>query len=68
MIVEFEYALHDNQDTEGRCEQIMQTADEHIEIGDDLAEKIGRPFYEVTLSCTLDTETGAVEILSARRT
>ena len=30
-----------------------------------LAEKAGRPFYEIGLDCTIDTETGAVEIVKA---
>lgn len=30
-----------------------------------LAQKIGKPFYEVTLQCELDDETGEVKIVSA---
>lgn len=34
-----------------------------VEIDDELLEKIGRPFYEVKLRCTLDTKSGAVTVL-----
>jgi len=34
-------------------------------MSDDLMERMGEPFYEIELHCTLDTETGVVEILSA---
>ncbi len=30
-----------------------------------LEQKAGRPFYEVTMECEIDTETGKVEILKA---
>jgi hypothetical protein len=68
MIVEFVYCLHDDQDQEGRCEAIMQNASEPLVIDDELAEKIGRPFYEVMLTCELDTETGAVTISHVAKT
>jgi hypothetical protein len=68
VIVNFTYYLHDSQETEGRVEQIESTATPGITIGDELVEKIGRPFYEVELGCTLDTDTGAVQIISARAT
>ena len=67
MIVTFDYYLHDDNDTEGRCETIMQTASQPIQIDDELAEKIGRPFYEVALSCTLDTDTGKVVITGVKQ-
>ena len=38
-------------------------SEEQIE---ELRLKIGEPFYEVTLECTLDDETGEVKILSAK--
>lgn len=62
MIVHFTYALHDTDDQEGRCEQIQRTATEPLIIDDELADKIGRPFYEVQLHCALDTMTGVVTI------
>lgn len=37
-----------------------------VDIKGELADKIGRPFYEVHLKCTLDTETGEVKILAAQ--
>jgi hypothetical protein len=60
MLVHFDYALHDRTDAEDRILAIAESAG--IEIDDELAAKIGRPFYEVTLFCVLDTETGAVII------
>jgi hypothetical protein len=62
VIVHFTYVLHDTDDQEGRCEQIQRTATEPLTIDDELADKIGRPFYEVVLHCALDTMTGAVTI------
>jgi hypothetical protein len=67
MIVTFDYYLHDDSDTESRCETIMQTASQPVQIDDELAEKIGRPFYEVVLSCTLDTDTGKVVITGVKQ-
>jgi hypothetical protein len=60
MIVTFEHALHD-QDSETLRSSIETGAD--IEVSDELMGKIGRPFYEVTLQCTLDTTSGEVTIL-----
>jgi hypothetical protein len=65
MIVPFDYYLHDDAESDERREQIADSAG--IDIDDALMEKMGRPFYEVLLSCTLDTETGAVEITGAAR-
>jgi hypothetical protein len=36
-----------------------------LDYDSELAQKVGRPFYEVELECTLDTETGHVTIVSA---
>lgn len=33
---------------------------------EDLCQKIGSPFYEVTVTCELDTETGEVTLLEAK--
>jgi ribosome biogenesis SPOUT family RNA methylase Rps3 len=60
MIVNFDYTLHDDADSIERLTQISESAE--IEIDDELADKIGRPFHEVTLRCSLDTETGKVMI------
>lgn len=64
-VVPFVYYLNDTDDQEGRCEAIMTGASEPLVIVDALAEKIGNPFYEVQLQCTLDTMTGEVRILGA---
>lgn len=60
--VPFKYYLHDKADHYERLDQISRSAE--IVISDELGEKIGRPFYEVTLNCELNTETGKVTILS----
>ena len=60
MIVTFEYALHD-QDGEGLRAAIEASAD--IPVTDELMDRIGRPFYKVTIQCTLDTTSGEVTIL-----
>jgi hypothetical protein len=61
--VQFDYYMHDSYEHTERIEQIAESAG--ISIDDDLADKIGKPFYEIALSCTLDTETGEVEITGA---
>lgn len=66
MIVPFKYYLHDDATTDERAQIIGETAG--IDIDEELAEKIGRPFYEIEFSCTLDTETGEVVILGAKST
>jgi hypothetical protein len=63
MIVKFDYPMHDDYNTRERFDIIASSAG--IVIDDDLADKIGRPFYEVFLHCALDTDTGAVTILGA---
>jgi hypothetical protein len=61
--VRFDYYLHDRCEHTERIEQIAESAG--ITIDDALAEKIGGPFYEVQLQCTLNTKTGAVTIHGA---
>jgi len=67
MIVPFKYYLHDGKDSSERLEHIREEAAGQgiqIEMDDEeLNQLIGRPFYEVTLFCTLDTETGKVEVM-----
>lgn len=59
-VVNFKYYLHDNSSSSERAEWIeSQTG---VEMTDELIDKIGRPFYEVRLDCTLDTETGEVKV------
>lgn len=36
-----------------------------VKLTDELYDKVGKPFYEVTLTCELDLETGEVTILEA---
>lgn len=67
MIIQFEYGLHGDDGTEVLKDQITRTSSPAFMPDEELLEKIGRPFYEVRLMCTLDTETGAVSILSAER-
>jgi hypothetical protein len=62
--VPFTYYLHDLSTTDERMAEIAESAG--IQIDDTLAQKIGRPFYEVAVDCTLDTDTGAVTINGAR--
>lgn len=64
MIVEFKYYLHDDYTSHELKEYIQEQIE--IEISDDLMDKMGEPFYEIELHCTLDTETGYVQIVSAR--
>lgn len=62
-IVEFEYYLHGGKPYEEREEWSRKLG---FTVSDELLEKMGQPFYEVTLSCTLDTQTGQVVILGAK--
>lgn len=63
MIAYFDYAVRDRPDHAERIYQISESAG--IEISEELAKKIGQPFYEVMLACSLDTETGAVTVHGA---
>ena len=64
MKVPFTYYLHDGYSSMEFAEFVGQQTG--VEMDDALMQKIGRPFYEVKLSCELDTETGAVTLLEAR--
>jgi hypothetical protein len=64
-VVRFDYVMHDEYDTVERCLIVGESAGIDIDPDGDLADKIGRPFNEVILHCTLDTDTGAVTILGA---
>lgn len=66
-IVNFSYVLHDGNDSIDRLDEISGQTGIEIDPDGELAQRIGRPFYEVTLHCTLDTETGAVQILGAEK-
>ena len=64
MIVEFDYYLHD--DKESWYETVREALD-RADIEEDEAENIlqlsDRPFYEVTVRCTLNTENGKVTVI-----
>ncbi len=69
MKVPFKAYLHDDYTSAELAEEIFdQMNAQGIDLGmdeEELMEKIGKPFYEVTLNCMLDTETGAVTLVSA---
>jgi hypothetical protein len=60
--VPFKYYLHDDANTAERQYEFSQKMPD-VEFTDELMEKIGRPFYEIELSCLLDTKTGEVTII-----
>lgn len=65
MKIPFKYYLHDSssyETAEGILVQIKDQVDMDVE---QLAQLIGKPFYEVTMHCILDTETGEVELVHA---
>lgn len=64
MIIEFTHYVHDSLNSH-ELREAIETSSGHV-ISDELMERIGRPFYEVLLSCSLDTVTGAVSILRAQ--
>lgn len=66
-VVNFDYALYDGNDSVSRLEEISGQTGIEIDPDGELAQLIGRPFYQVTLHCTLDTVTGAVQILGAEK-
>jgi hypothetical protein len=67
VIVEFNYYLHDNYQSDERTAFIANQCPElNIQNDADLenfGELIGKPFYEVTLKCQLDTDTGKITVL-----
>lgn len=66
-IVPFKYYLHDTASGWERADYIKQQVPELEDMDhEDLSELIGRPFYEITLDCTLDTETGDVTMEIAK--
>lgn len=62
-IVEFTWYLQENSLWENRDSLARELG---FTISDELLKKMGNPFCEVTLFCQLDTETGQVNILSAK--
>lgn len=65
-VVPFKYYLHDDASARERAQWISQQTG--VEIDENLMEKIGRPFYEIGLDCTLDTQTGEVRVLGVSST
>lgn len=72
MKVNFTYYIHDLNEGSDIARDIMAELDaQNVQHGmdeDELAELVGRPFYEVKLDCELDLTTGDVKILSATTT
>ncbi len=62
--VDFTYYLHDTHDTMEMLDAIERSAG--VELSSETRDQIERPFYEVTLSCTLDTDTGKVEVTGVK--
>lgn len=62
--MKFQYYLHDSE--RGSLSEYLTW--KFPEMDPDLAKKADsqRPFYEVTLECELDEETGKVTLISAR--
>lgn len=58
-VVEFEWCLYGGKPYEERERWSRALG---FTVTDELLDKIGYPFYEVTLFCALDTGTGKVEI------
>lgn len=62
--VPFTHYLHDDKEQWN----LRQTISDALgrEVDDEFMDRVGRPFYEVALDCTVDDETGEVRIVSAR--
>lgn len=70
MKLPFKYYLHDSYSSSEFQEVVLEDQlglDDSMtkQQLDELMQKIGRPFYEVTLECELDTETGKVTVLDS---
>jgi protein subunit release factor B len=59
---EFKYFLHDHSEEDERREMME---DQGIVLSEEAWENIGRPFYEVTLNCSVDRD-GNVTLESAK--
>lgn len=65
--VDFTYYLHDDAEGSERIDALRRTLSAPIPMDDDeLGQLFGRPFYEVTLNCTLDLTTGNVTVNSVK--
>ena len=58
---QFKYYLHDSYQSDEREDEIQRQMPAGVTVD---GEKLGRPFYEVTLLCTYDDATGGVEVVS----
>ena len=64
MIVPFKWYLHDSKDDFAwHMGKVLDKAEIDIEEHDAILQRVGMPFYEVTLECELDTETVKVTVL-----
>lgn len=59
----FTYYLHDDYETGEREDYIARQTG--LSLAKVEALETGRPFYEVKLLCTIDDETGDIELISA---
>ena len=60
--IQFVYYLHDDY---GGYERGSYLRSQNPAFTEELIEKMGEPFYEIKLTCEVDTDTGDVTILSA---
>lgn len=60
----FKYYLHDDASRHEMAEYLQPYFPEDRDI-EEIVELLGRPFYEVTLDCILDTETGEITLVKA---
>ena len=61
MKIPFKYYLHDSYTSHERAETILGQTDLDMGI-EEFNDLVGKPFYEVTLFCTLDTDTGQITV------
>lgn len=64
--VPFKYYLRDDSSSSERAEFILEEIGGAPDVPtdeDEFAQLIGRPFHEVRLDCTYDTETHKVEVV-----
>ena len=61
----FKYYLHDDSNSWERAEFMGRQLG--MELTETQVEKLGRPFYEVTLLCEFDTETSEVTIVGVEQ-
>lgn len=62
MKIPFKFYLHNDESYDTAYNIHSQIKDQVDLSVDEIAELVGKPFYEVTLHCVLDTETGEVTV------